>query len=116
MLTRRAFAGAAAVMAAGVVPRPSFAADPDVIVIGAGMAGIAAARAVMEAGRTPVLIEARDRIGGRTYTESHSFGFPHDHGAAWFEAIERNPLVPLARGLNQAAPGSCGKPKLCDSV
>jgi monoamine oxidase len=100
MLTRRAFAGAAVATAAGIVPRPSFAADPDVIVIGAGMAGIAAARAVMEAGRTAVLIEARDRIGGRTYTESHSFGFPHDHGAAWFEAVEHNPLVPLARGLS----------------
>ncbi|MBV9835497.1 MAG: FAD-dependent oxidoreductase [Alphaproteobacteria bacterium] len=105
MLTRRAFAGAAAASAAGALARPSLAANPDVIIIGAGMAGIAAARAVMEAGRVPVLIEARGRIGGRTYTESHTFGFPHDHGAAWFEAVERNPLVPLARGLNfQLAP------------
>lgn len=100
MLTRRGFVGAAVAMAAGALPRPSFASNPEVIIIGAGMAGIAAARVVMEAGHLPVLLEARERIGGRAYTETRTFGFPHDHGAAWFEAAGRNPLVPLARGLN----------------
>lgn len=99
MLSRRRWLGSAAAFAAVGATRPSFAADPDVIIIGAGMAGIAAARVVMEAGRLPVVLEARERMGGRAYTESRTFGFPHDHGAAWFEAVGRNPLVPLARGL-----------------
>jgi len=99
MLTRRGFAGALAATAAGALSRPSFANNPEVIVIGAGMAGIAAARVVQESRHSVVLLEARGRIGGRTYTESNTFGFPYDHGAAWFEAAGRNPLVPLARGL-----------------
>jgi monoamine oxidase len=41
--------------------------DADVIVIGAGFAGVAAARDLMDAGHRPVVVEARDRIGGRTW-------------------------------------------------
>ena len=41
--------------------------DIDVVVIGAGFAGIAAARDLVEAGRSVVVLEARDRIGGRTW-------------------------------------------------
>jgi len=41
--------------------------DADVVVIGAGFAGIAAARDLAEAGRRVVVMEARDRIGGRTW-------------------------------------------------
>lgn len=53
----------------------------DVIVIGAGAAGLAAARALADAGRRVVVLEARDRIGGRVWTD-HSFGpVPVERGA-----------------------------------
>lgn len=99
MLSRRQWLGSAAALAAVGLGRPAFATNPEVIVIGAGMAGLAAARIVQESGRSVAVLEARDRVGGRAHTETTTFGFPHDHGAAWFEAVERNPLVPLARQM-----------------
>src|SRR5262245_27427738 len=53
----------------------------DVLVIGAGAAGLGAARALADAGRRVVILEARDRIGGRVWTD-HSFGpVPVERGA-----------------------------------
>jgi len=52
----------------------------DVVVIGAGAAGLSAARTLIGAGKTVVVIEAADRVGGRAYTESETFGVPYDHG------------------------------------
>jgi monoamine oxidase len=54
----------------------------DVAIIGAGAAGIAAARRLTAAGRRVVVLEARDRAGGRAHTD-HSLGAPADLGAAW---------------------------------
>ncbi|XP_072970643.1 polyamine oxidase 3-like [Typha angustifolia] len=69
--------------------------SPSVIVIGGGFAGIAAAHALKNASFQVVLLESRDRIGGRVYTDC-SFGFPIDLGASWFHgACEENPLAPL---------------------
>ncbi|WP_439594600.1 flavin monoamine oxidase family protein [Falsiroseomonas sp.] len=73
-------------------------ADPDVLVIGAGAAGIAAARAVRAAGRSVLVVEARARVGGRVVTDGR-LGVPFDLGAAWLHNAEQNPLVPLAAGL-----------------
>ncbi|KAL4598968.1 hypothetical protein ACB098_11G066500 [Castanea mollissima] len=68
---------------------------PSVIVIGGGMAGIAAARALHEASFQVVLLESRDRIGGRVHTD-YSFGFPVDLGASWLHGVcKENPLAPL---------------------
>ncbi|MGG5817456.1 flavin monoamine oxidase family protein [Falsiroseomonas sp. HW251] len=67
----------------------------DLLVIGAGAAGIAAARAALAAGRSVRVLEARDRVGGRALTD-HSLGVPFDLGATWLHAAEQNPLVPLA--------------------
>lgn len=72
--------------------------NPDVLVIGAGAAGIAAARALMAAGRRVLVLEARPRPGGRAATD-HSLGAPFDLGAAWLHVADRNPLVPLAGEL-----------------
>jgi monoamine oxidase len=71
----------------------------DVLVIGAGAAGLAAASELSTAGLTVLLLEARDRIGGRIYTD-HSLGFPVELGAEFvhgespdiFELISRAQL------------------------
>jgi monoamine oxidase len=53
----------------------------DVIVIGAGAAGIAAARTLKDAGKNVLVLEARDRIGGRTWTDETFAAFPVELGA-----------------------------------
>ncbi|KAI5433255.1 Polyamine oxidase 2 [Lathyrus oleraceus] len=69
--------------------------SPSVIVIGGGMAGIAAARALHDASFQVVLLESRDRVGGRIHTD-YSFGFPVDLGASWLHGVcNENPLAPL---------------------
>ncbi|XP_051125390.1 polyamine oxidase 2-like isoform X2 [Andrographis paniculata] len=65
---------------------------PSVIVIGAGFSGIAAARALHDASFQVVVLESRDRIGGRVHTD-YSFGFPVDLGASWLHGVcKENPL------------------------
>ena len=65
-------------------------------IIGAGAAGIAAARKVAAAGRRFALIEASDRTGGRCFTETRSFGVPYDRGAHWLHMPDLNPLAKLS--------------------
>ena len=69
----------------------------DVAVIGAGAAGIAAARALRDAGLDCILLEASARLGGRAYTDTDSLGAPFDHGAVWLHDAANNPLTPIAR-------------------
>jgi monoamine oxidase len=57
--------------------------DTDVCVIGAGYAGLTAARRVQQAGKNVIVLEARDRIGGRIWTEHLADGTPVDRGGAW---------------------------------
>jgi len=76
--------------------------EVDVAVIGAGAAGVGAGRALAAAGRSFVLLEARDRIGGRAWTLGCEGGFPVDLGCEWLHSAETNPLVPLARQLGVA--------------
>ncbi len=71
----------------------------DVAIIGAGAAGIAAARSLVARGLTVRLLEAGPRLGGRAFTESTSLGAPFDHGASWLHDAEANPLTPLAAHL-----------------
>jgi monoamine oxidase len=78
----------------------SAGADADVAVIGAGVAGLAAAAALRRAGYKVVVFESGSRIGGRAWTDHPvSFGgkTPFDHGASWLHDAGRNPLVPFAR-------------------
>src|SRR4029077_798384 len=73
--------------------------DVDVAVIGAGAAGIGAARRLCQAGTVSVLaLEARDRVGGRVHTVAPA-GFPLDRGAEWLHSADRNPLSPIAPHL-----------------
>jgi monoamine oxidase len=76
--------------------------DPEVIVIGAGAAGLAAARTLLAQHRRVVVLEARDRIGGRAWTEPDCFGQPFDHGASFIHAEHANPWTAIARRLGFA--------------
>ncbi len=67
-----------------------------VLVIGAGMSGLAAARTLADKGVSVIVLEARDRIGGRTWTDS-SLGLPLDLGASWIHGIKNNPMTELAK-------------------
>jgi polyamine oxidase len=66
-----------------------------IVVVGAGMAGLAAARRLSDGGMRVTVLEARERIGGRIWTDT-SLGVPIDLGAAWIHGTEGNPLVALA--------------------
>ncbi|CAI5977063.1 unnamed protein product [Closterium sp. NIES-64] len=72
---------------------------PSAIVIGSGFSGLAAAHALHHASFEVVVLEARNRIGGRAFTD-YSFGFPLDLGAAWLHGVsESNPLARLIADL-----------------
>ena len=57
--------------------------DVDVCVVGAGFAGLTAALRLKQAGRSVAVLEARDRVGGRTFTEHRADGTWIDRGGAW---------------------------------
>jgi monoamine oxidase len=93
-LSRRSFlAVSAAVVAAPSVVRAQGGADLDVAIIGAGAAGIAAARRIAAANRRFVLLEASDRIGGRCVTDTATFGVPFDLGAHWIHRPDGSQLT-----------------------
>ncbi len=75
------------------------ASDPetaDAIVIGAGLAGLAAACNLQQQGWDIVVLEARDRLGGRLWTSRKWEDLPADLGASWIHGIDGNPLTELA--------------------
>jgi monoamine oxidase len=72
-----------------------------IIVIGAGLAGLAAADSLAAAGYDVVLIEARDRIGGRVWTD-RSLGLALDMGASWIHGVKNNPIAQLAADASAA--------------
>ena len=76
----------------------AMAAETDVAIVGAGAAGIAAARSIQALGRRAVLLEAADRVGGRCITDTATFGMPYDLGAHWLRAPDRNPVAKLVIG------------------
>jgi monoamine oxidase len=89
--------GAGAALA-GLGPRAMAAAasTPDVLVIGAGGAGLTAAKELMAKGVSVVVLEARGRTGGRALTDT-SLGVPWDRGCSWLHSSNVNPLVDYAR-------------------
>lgn len=68
-----------------------------VIVIGAGLAGLTAARSLAAQGDEVTILEARDRIGGRIWTSRRWPDLPMDLGASWIHGVKGNPLTDLAK-------------------
>jgi monoamine oxidase len=101
-MTRRDFLSASAALAvtpvlggrAGAAPLPR---EADIVVIGAGAAGVAAARRIMAANRKVIVVEATNQIGGRCQTDSSTFEVPFDRGARWMHNPDTNPMIKLAR-------------------
>jgi monoamine oxidase len=81
-------------VAAGTPPPGGRSAPRRVLVIGAGIAGLGAARALHDRGFDVEIVEARDRIGGRIHTVDRI-----DFGAHWIHGTEGNPITHLARTL-----------------
>ncbi len=77
--------------------------EVDVVVIGAGLAGLGAATALRQAGARSVVLEAAGRIGGRACTAHppELGGAWFDQGAIWLHNAETNPLVPIARAAGE---------------
>jgi len=73
--------------------------NPDIVVIGAGAAGVGAGRALAKAGLPFLIIEAKDRIGGRAFSEATSLGHLWDHGCHWFHSADKNVLRGLAEEI-----------------
>lgn len=71
----------------------------DVVIIGAGAAGLGAARAVQAAGKSFVVLEAMNRSGGRALTDSDTFGVPVDWGCHWLHSASINPMRAFADAL-----------------
>jgi monoamine oxidase len=113
-MTRRGFLSASAALAAApalgarawAAPLPR---DADIVVIGAGAAGIAAARRVMAANRKVIVVEAAGQAGGRCLTDTATFEVPFDRGARWMHNPDTNPMIRLARNagleISAAPPG-----------
>jgi monoamine oxidase len=89
------FGAGAALAGVGSFARAASAA-PEVLVIGAGAAGLVAAKELMAKGVSVLVLEARDRIGGRAITDS-SLGVPWDRGCSWLHASNVNPWMDYAR-------------------
>lgn len=70
----------------------------DTIVVGAGVAGLSAARLLVRAGRRVAVLEARDRIGGRVHTE-RSDGHVTDLGASWIHGVTDSPVAAAAEAF-----------------
>jgi len=93
--TRRAVVAGLAALA--VPAPPLYAAARHVVVLGAGLAGLGAARQLADAGLQVSVIEARNRIGGRIHTARNWPGMPMDLGASWIHGTQGNPLTALAK-------------------
>jgi monoamine oxidase len=103
-LTRRRFlAGTIASATAGVLPAAAAARTDvrrsDVVVVGAGLAGLTAARRLVRAGRAVTVLEARDRVGGRVWNHDLGGGHVSERGGT-FVGPTQNHIAALARELH----------------
>jgi monoamine oxidase len=78
----------------------SLPSEVDVAIIGAGAAGLGAARALENSGLSVLVLEARDRVGGRGHTIMAAPGITFDLGCGWLHSADRNSFVKIAEQLN----------------
>src|SRR3981189_1101579 len=120
-MTRRDFLSASAGLAltpvlarrAGAAPLPR---EADIVVIGAGAAGIAAARRIMAANRKGIVVGATrpnggpGPLGGRCLADPPTFDAPFDRGARWMHNPDTNPMIKLARAAGlEVTPAPSGQ-------
>lgn len=101
LLRRTVLSGLTCSVVLAASRRRAFAADVDVAIVGAGAAGISAAKALRQQGRSFVIVEARQRLGGRAFTDT-SLGVPYDAGAQFIHWAERNPWKEIAGEMGVA--------------
>lgn len=70
--------------------------EPDIVIVGAGAAGIGAGLELRARGVPFVILEAQRRVGGRAFTDTESLGVPWDQGCHWLHCADVNPLVAYA--------------------
>jgi monoamine oxidase len=73
--------------------------NPDIVIVGAGAAGIGASLALTRLGISHIILEAKDRVGGRAYSDISSVGHLWDHGAHWLHSGDVNVLRFMAEKL-----------------
>jgi predicted NAD/FAD-binding protein len=103
-MNRRRFLGQTAFLGATVLAssctqaqsKPPAAKKERILVIGAGIAGLAAAATLQDQGFAVTILEARDRLGGRLWTDRSWPGVSLDLGASWIHGVTGNPMSRLA--------------------
>ena len=78
----------------------SLPSSVDVAIIGAGAAGLGAAQALRNSGHSVLVLEARDRVGGRAHTIMASPDVTFDVGCGWLHSADRNSFVKIAEHLD----------------
>jgi monoamine oxidase len=78
----------------------SLPSSVDVAIIGAGAAGLGAAQALKHSGLSTIVLEARDRVGGRAHTLQAAPGITFDLGCGWLHSADQNSFVQIAEQLN----------------
>lgn len=86
--------------------------EVDVVVVGAGLSGLQAAHDVQIAGLSCIVLEARDRVGGKTWTQPTKSGSFVDLGAAWINDSNQSKMYALAKRfdldlIEQLVNGNC---------
>src|SRR3954449_13338587 len=80
----------------------TFPSDVDVAIIGACAAGRGPARTRKNSGRSVIVLEARDRLGGRAHTVLAAPDITFDLGCGWLHSADKNAFVDIARQLDFA--------------
>jgi len=78
----------------------SLPSEVDVAIVGAGAAGLGAARVLENSGLSVIVLEARDRVGGRGHTIMAAPGITFDAGCGWLHSVDKNSFVKIAEQLN----------------